>query len=120
MKVEAGSTLSWSEIDLAPETPGVYAWYVQFSIGRADIEGAIKRTVQASEASEQAAWQEVEATLERFVFEPFRESPYHVSLQGQLKPTFKGEVFHEPSKSDSLISRLVRNPERFRTIADVL
>ncbi len=120
MKVETGQALGWSEIELAPETSGVYAWYARLVIGKADVDLVIKRVEEAKMKSEAIARSEVEAALDRFVFSPYRESPYKVSLRGQLKPKFAGEVFHEAARSDSLVTRLVTSPERFRAVADIL
>jgi hypothetical protein len=120
MKVPPGRALTWSEIDLAPETPGVYAWYSRLVISKADIDDIVKRVRMARQESEAKARLEVEDALDRFIFSPYRETPYQVALRGQLKPKFSGEVLHEPSKSDSLIGRLASNPERFRTVSEVL
>lgn len=120
MKVTAGHALSWSEIDLAPETPGVYAWYSRLVISKADIEGIVKRINEAKLLGEARAREEVEDALDRFIFSPYRETPYQVTLRGQLKPKFSGEVSHEPTRSDSLVGRLSANPERFRAISDIL
>lgn len=120
MKMPAGRALTWSEIDLAPETPGVYAWYSRLVISKADIEAVISRVRVARQESETLARIEVEDALDRFIFSPYRETPYQVALRGQLKPKFSGEVLHEPSKSESLIGRLASNPDRFRTVSEVL
>jgi hypothetical protein len=120
MKAPFVRVLTWSEIDLAPETPGVYAWYSRLDISKADIDAVVRRVRTARQESEAKARAEVEDALDRFIFNPYRETPYQVSLRGQLKPKFNGEVIHEPSKSDSLIGRLASNPERFRTISEVL
>lgn len=120
MKVLAGRALTWAEIDLAPETPGVYAWYSSLVISKADIEDVINRVRIARHESEAKARSEIEDALDRFIFSPYRETPYQVALRGQLKPKFSGEVLHEPGKSDSLVDRLASNPDRFRTVAEVL
>ncbi|WP_422402999.1 hypothetical protein [Pseudomonas sp. GZD-209] len=120
MKATAGTALSWSELDQAPEEPGVYAWYSRLVISKADIDLAIKQIILAREKSIYDARVTVEMILDKFVFGPYQETPYQVSLRGQLKPKFIGEVLHEPSKSDTLIDRLIHEPERLRVIADVL
>lgn len=120
MKVPAGRSLTWSEIDLAPETPGVYAWYSRLVISKADIDAVINRVREAKQQGEIQARAEVEDALDQFIFSPYRETPYQVALRGQLKPKFSGEVIHEPSKSESLVGRLASNPERFRTVSEVL
>jgi len=121
MKIESGKALAWSEIDQAPDLPGVYAWYSKLVISKADVEAVIVRVNSARQLQNGAkARTEVESALEQFIFGPYRETPYQVSLRGQLKPRYAGEVLHEPAKSDSLIERLAAEPERFRVIADVL
>jgi hypothetical protein len=117
---ETGRQLAWSEIDLAPEAPGIYAWYSRLAISKADIEAVIKRVNAAKQIGDAEARIEVEEALDRFIFNPYRETPYQVSLRGQLKPKFIGEVAHQPTKSDTLIGRLVNNPERLRAIASIL
>lgn len=120
MKLETTKALTWAEIELAPESSGIYAWYVRLAISKADIEASIKRIEAAREKSIQAGRNEAESTLDRFIFNPYKESPYAVLLRGQLKPRYGGEISHEPIKSDSLINRIMESPERLRTIADVL
>lgn len=121
MKIESGKALAWSEIDQAPNFPGVYAWYSRLVISKADIEAVIGRIKNAQHNGDEAhARAEVEVALDRFIFSPYQETPYQVFLRGQLKPKYNGDIMHEPAKSDSLIGRLAAEPERFRKIADVL
>lgn len=120
MNVAETQALSWSEIDLAPENPGVYAWYSRLVISKADLDDIVGRVATAKLQSEQFAYEEVRRALDKFIFGPYRESPYRVSLRGQLKPRFSGEVEHEPPKADTLVSRLVQDPERINVVADVL
>jgi hypothetical protein len=120
MKVPVGRALTWSEIDLAPETPGVYAWYSRLVISKADIDAIFKRVSEAKLIGDARARAEVEDALDRFIFSPYRETPYQVALRGQLKPKYSGEVAHEPSKSESLVGRLAANPDRFRAISEIL
>ncbi|QKF49337.1 GIY-YIG nuclease family protein [Pseudomonas graminis] len=120
MKVSAGIYLDWSEIDLAPLEAGVYAWYSQLIISKADIIDVVRKINQAKAVSDQSAREEVCLALDRFIFNPYRETSYRVMLRGQLKPKYSGEILHEPSKSDSLINKLVETPERFEVICNVL
>jgi hypothetical protein len=120
MKVPVGRALTWAEIDLAPETPGVYAWYSRLAISKADIDAIVNSVNEAKLSGDAKAREAVEDALDRFIFSPYRETPYQVALRGQLKPKFSGEVMHEPSKSESLVGRLAANPERFRAISDIL
>jgi hypothetical protein len=112
--------LAWSEVDMAPEVPGVYAWYSRLEIGKADVLQVISRIREAKKISEAKARDEVQAALDRYIFNSYRETPYKVQLRGQLKPKFAGDIYHEPSKSDSLVARLVDDPDRFQLIAEIL
>lgn len=120
MSMEPYKVLRWSEIDTAPETSGVYAWYSRLAISKADVAAIIKNVKEAQHKGEREARQIVEEALDRFVFGPFRESPYQVTLRGPLKPKYSGPVEHEPAKSESLVGRLASDPERLRPIADIL
>jgi hypothetical protein len=111
-------TLTWTEIELAPERAGVYAWYSRLRISKADIQNVVSQVSNAKD--EQEARVAIEQALDRFVFNPYRESPYRVLLRGQLKPKFSGDVQHEPSRSDSLVTRLAKNPQRLNTVAELL
>jgi hypothetical protein len=110
--------LGWTEIELAPPRTGVYAWYSRMRISKADVNDTISRVKAAVDS--QTAHNLIENALDRFIFNPYRESPYRVLLRGQLKPKFIGDVEHEPSRSDSLVTRLARNPERLHVIAALL
>ena len=87
-------------------------------ISKADINDIVTKVQSAADL--QTARNTIENALDRFVFNPYRESPYRVLLRGQLKPKFIGDVEHEPSRSDSLVTRLAKNPERLHVIAQLL
>lgn len=118
MTMNSTRTLNWTEIETAPERAGVYAWYARLKISKADISDTINRVTASKD--EQSARLIIEDALDRFVFNPYRESPYKVLLRGQLKPKFVGNVEHEPSRSDSLVARLIKNPARLRIISELL
>lgn len=121
MKVEFGKAYSWLEIDQTPQTTGVYAWYSRLQISRADVDSVIAEvSAKFARGEEAQAKVAVERALDRFVFAPYRETPYRVELRGALKPRYGGEVNHEPSRSDSLVDRLAKEPHRFRVIAEIL
>ncbi len=118
VKMDKLRVLGWTEIELAPARTGVYAWYSRIQISKADINDIVSKVKSA--ADPQTARTLIENALDRFVFNPYRESPYRVLLRGQLKPKFIGDVEHEPSRSDSLVTRLTQNPERLHVIAALL
>lgn len=112
-------TYTWPNLQDAPETAGVYAWYVRLFLGDADLTAFEKEVTDAS-ASGRSATTVVETMLERHFFHPFQENPYAVKLSGALKPRYSGALAHEPTKSEDLVLRLSENPERLRPIARVL
>lgn len=120
MNINSGRAFAWTEIDQVPENSGVYAWYAKLAISMADINEIVEATERAKSSGKFAARQVIEAALDRFVFNPYREAPYRVQLRGPLKPRYGGDVSHEPSKSENLIERLMEEPQRFRKIAEVL
>jgi hypothetical protein len=121
MKVELGKAYSWMEIEHVPETTGVYAWYSRLQISRADVDSVIADvSAELGRGDELRAKAVVEHALDRFVFGPYRDTPYRVELRGALKPRYGGEVNHEPTRSDSLVDRLTKQPDRFRMIAVIL
>lgn len=120
MKINPGRALAWSEIDQAPQVPGVYAWYAKLVISKADVERVISDTKAAQALGVIQSREVIEDALNKFIFGPYHESPYQIALRGQLKPRYSGEIQHEPAKSDSLVERLSTDPDRFRLIAEVL
>lgn len=120
MKVETARALAWSEIDQAPETSGIYAWYTRIIISTADVNQIITETNAAQAMGPAHARVVIESALDKFIFSPYKESPYQVAIKGQLKPKYIGEAVHEPVKSDALIDRLANDPDRIRVITDVL
>jgi len=111
--------LGWPQLQDAPETAGVYAWYVRLFLGEADLaefETAINAAKTAGEQPEPI----VVRMLQRHFFHPFRESPYEVRLTGPLKPRYSGSLEHEPKESEGLVRRLVDDPRRLRRTASLL
>lgn len=119
MEIELKNALSWTEIEQAPETAGVYAWYSKLALSKADIKKIVS-DIKLAKNDNLAAERIARIALDKFIFSPYRESPYEVHLRGLLKPQFFGEVLHEPSKSDGLIKRIAQSPEKLELIASVL
>ncbi len=108
----------WADLTSAPEGPGVYAWYYKPSITDYDLE----KTIQAVRATADRAEAErmIRSMLDERLFRYFREEPYSAVLSGQLKPSYVGSLEHDTAASASLVSRLASEPDRLRTIRDVL
>ncbi len=108
----------WADIGNAPEASGVYAWYYSPEITDFDLDSTIKAVQSAPERTE--AERAVRSLLDSRLFHHFREEPYTAAISGPLKPAYTGALEQESAASASLISRLASEPERLRTIRDVL
>ncbi len=110
----------WADIVNAPALPGVYAWYYSPEITDYDLEQTITQLKACRETDRPAAEALVRTTLDSRVFKHFREDPYQALLEGPLKPTYKGTLEHTFSVSSGLVQRIVDDPDRLRTIRNVL
>lgn len=110
----------WADIVNAPALPGVYAWYYSPEITDYDLEQTIAQLKACPEADRPAAEQIVRTTLDTRIFKHFREDPYQASIEGPLKPTYTGMLEHTFRVSSGLVQRIVDDPDRLRTIRNVL
>ena len=111
----------WSEVPSIADVPGIYAWYYMPEITQFDICKLIESVqIHVSKGDTAVAHKEVECFLEQFIFRYFTEEPYQTIMRGPLKPTYEGQLHHRPGISTALIERLVDDPERLRTVKEVL
>ena len=110
----------WADIVNAPALPGVYAWYYSPEITDYDLEQTITQLKACQDTDRPAAEMLVRTTLDNRVFKHFREDPYQARVEGPLKPTYTGTLEHTFEVSSGLVRRIVDDPERLRTIRDVL
>lgn len=111
----------WAEIVNVPSKPGVYAWYYRPELTEFDLEETINRLQSNCKSGNEADGKKVvETFLAEKIFQYFQEDPYRVKLEGPLKPRYKGELRHAPFPSPALIDRIIENPDRLRTIKEVL
>ena len=108
------------EVDQAPPSPGIYAWYHQVTIPEPDIDAFIDRVRPSTARPEQAAEELAQEFLAAQIFSPHRETPYNVTLSGALKPEFNGTVEYRPPSAQRLVEELAASPERARMLAEVL
>lgn len=108
------SSRAFSDVESAPDKPGIYAWYYVPELSERDILDLNARVRETTLDSERKA--EIVAFLQDNLFRPLRESPYLATVTGPLKPRYEGELAHVPSISDALVSRLAENPGRLLDI----
>jgi hypothetical protein len=110
----------WADIVNAPALPGVYAWYYSPEITDYDLEQTISRLKECRDADRSGAEALVRETLDNRVFRHFREDPYQAVIEGPLKPAYTGTLEHTFRVSGGLVQRIVDDPDRLRTIRNVL
>lgn len=114
-------TYSWHEIGDVPAQPGVYAWYYTPEITSFDLERiTVEVTALKASGDLAAARDAIRAFLDQSIFSYFRERPYSAQLRGPLKPRYEGMIEHRPTLSESLLDRIVEEPQRLATIREVL
>lgn len=112
---------SWSTISDAPDEPGIYAWYYSPEITDFDLERvkeAVLRLRDQNERSEAIAI--LEEFLDRTIFRCFQEEPFSAALRGPLKPSYEGMLTHKPAMSQSLLDRLIEDPNRLLILREIL
>lgn len=113
--------LNWSQLTQAPNTAGVYAWYFRPQITEFDLERAISEIHSFIEANQtESAKAVVRTLLNENVMSYYRQDPYDMVLTGPLKPRHTGTAFHDQQVSDSLVIRILENPERLRPLREFL
>jgi hypothetical protein len=111
----------WSEISEVPSVSGIYAWYYQVVLTEHDLSRVISRVESLKrEGENKKAKKKIGEFLRSSVFKYFAEEPFEASVSGPLKPEYTGELEHQPESSDSLLQRLVENPNRLYTVKEVL
>jgi hypothetical protein len=88
---------------------GIYAWYYSVAIGDYDIKN-ISDYLNAT-SSEADKYAEVRSFLDRHLFSYFVEDSYQARIHGKLMPEFKGSLNHVSQISDSLIYKIIDDPQ---------
>jgi len=110
----------WADLSSAPAAPGVYAWYYQPEISDFDLNGAIANILALRETNRLDCERYIFEILQDRLFRYFREDPYQAIVEGPLKPIYRGALEHSFVVSSDLVTRLVEQPERLRSIRDIL
>lgn len=112
--------LLWADLATAPASPGIYAWYCRPQITDFDLKATIKAIHDTRTEDRAKAEETARSMLDDRVFKPFREEPYHAVIAGPLKASYNGPLEHEFKVSESLVTRVVDEPDRLNVIRDVL
>ncbi len=107
----------FDEVDRAPSSPGLYAWYYQVAIDVATID------ILAEEFATQPLTtrkDRVEAFLREQVFKPYIEAPYDVRISGKLKPEYEGRISHKHDLSTKAVDHFADQPRALLELRDLL
>jgi len=110
----------WLDLTTAPASPGVYAWYYQPDITDFDLNKAISTIIALRDTNRAGAEKAAREMLQDRLFRYFREDSYQAVVEGPLKPTYRGALEHAFEVSSGLVSRIIDQPERLRSIRDIL
>lgn len=110
----------WLDLASAPASAGIYAWYYQPAITDFDLNKAIATIAALRDTNRAGAEMAAREMLHDRLFRYFREDSYQAVVEGPLKPTYRGALEHTFEVSSGLISRIVDQPERLRSIRDIL
>jgi hypothetical protein len=111
--------LSYLQLEEAPITSGVYAWYYQIKVGQKDIDEFVRLAGEDRNVGIDPKIR-VREFLDKHFFGPFVEMPYKVAISGPLKPQYEGEAFHVPAMSEALVERLAREPQKIKVVTDII
>lgn len=87
---------------------GVYAWYYDVSLGLKDIELLLLKLSSTDTVSVKKAL--LTEFLDKRIFSYFKESAYSARIDGKLMPSFAGVLKHVDQVSDSLVLKLIEQP----------
>lgn len=112
---------SWAELGGVPTGSGIYAWYYRPELTERDIKDAI-RTIESEKAAgrEDEAGKAVQKFLNERLFKYFEEDSYKVHVHGSLKPRYEGLLDHASIVPNTLVERVVGNPNRLWQVKSVL
>ena len=111
--------LSYSDLSIAPQTSGVYAWYSSLRIGARDLHDFEQTVIEIRDDRAKAVVY-VEERLNSLLFKKYREDDYQIVLQGALKPKYEGDARHVPRPSTNLVERLIDDPSRLKIVAEAI
>lgn len=104
----------WGELARVTDAPGLYAWYFQPRLTQHDIEALEADLAETVDVARRRGL--VENFLDQLVYGPLREPPFDASLEGPLKPRYRGRLEHKPTISAALRDRLIERPDRLRAL----
>lgn len=107
----------FDEVEQAYDEPGIYAWYHEVRLSKADVEKFIS-TVHQSPIAERTTF--VETFLRDRIFAPYKDSPYNINLSGGLKPEYRGQIQHFQRISAHTVESLASRPEGMEEIKNLL
>ncbi len=102
-------------ISNVPNDKGIYAWYLKQNLSTYDINNLIRKISDDGASASRL----IEEFFNKFIFNPLREAPYKVKIEGKLKPKYKGELQYEIPNSAGIVEKVLGNPQLLYKIKEV-
>ena len=108
-----GSLLAWAQLETAPKSSGIYAWYYKPILRTFDIVTIINE-LNGCESDIQL--EKLDKFLRKHMFDLFAEEPYEVTFKGPLKPTYEGKAESKLELNKEFLERLMKFPEKLYSL----
>jgi len=112
-------TFVWSQIpNEIPDVSGVYAWYLKSEIS----QGEIKRCIQEMGVIEDrnAKIEIIRETIKANLIRPVSPSPYRVELEGDLMPSYQGDINFIEHLDADMLGRFVDDPNELEVLGELI
>ena len=107
---------TWDNLHLAPNTPGIYAWYHKIDVEEKNLNQEFEE-IQKSETRKERE-DKIRAVIEKYLFSRYKHDDYTVEIRGKLVPEFTGKIRQKLEVKDSLIEKLA-GEEKCSNLKDI-
>lgn len=106
------------DLETAPLSAGIYAWYFRPQFPRADIDACAQALAAATSRQERRA--AVLELLQTTILQYVREAAYDAAVSGDLKPTYQGQLEHVQDIGPSVLDQYAANLTVFDEVRGAL
>lgn len=111
----------WTEISNIPSEKGIYAWYYSPEIPDYDLDNIIKKLdILKQENNSKLAEYIIINFLNKYIFNYFQKQPFKVIVNGSFQTKYEGDIKHKINISETLVSRIRDEPQRLKTIKQII
>jgi len=111
----------WTEISNIPSDKGIYAWYYSPEIPDYDLDNIIKKINSLKNNNDlKSAEYIITNFLDKHIFNYFQQQPFKVIVNGSFRTKYEGNIEHKINISEALVSRIRDEPQRLKTIKQII